>query len=146
MVTGLTFEKTFRSVDKIDTPQLEEKTVNFSYDEGDGIFVFLDENNEELRIEEKLLGNAKYFLDDDMECNVLLHNNKPIEITLNTIFVEKTIAETEPGARGDTATNVTKPAKLDNGYEIAVPLFVNKGDVVRIDTRTGAYSDRVRKG
>jgi len=60
-------------------------------------------------------------------------------------FVEKTITETEPGARGDTATNVTKPAKIENGYELAVPLFVNVGDVIRIDTRTGLYADRVKK-
>ena len=61
-------------------------------------------------------------------------------------FVEKKITETEPGARGDTATNVTKPAKIENGYEIAVPLFVNEGDIIRIDTRTGEYADRVSKG
>ena len=60
--------------------------------------------------------------------------------------MEKEIAETEPGARGDTATNVTKPAKIDNGYEINVPIFINEGDIVRIDTRTGEYSDRVAKG
>jgi elongation factor P len=60
--------------------------------------------------------------------------------------VEKVTTETEPGARGDTATNVTKPARIENGYEISVPLFVNAGDLVRIDTRTGEYSDRVKKG
>ena len=79
-----------------------------------------------------------------MPCSVLFHNDKAIEITLPN-FVEKAIAETEPGMKGDTATNTLKPAKIDNGYEIHVPLFINEGDIVRIDTRTGEYADRVSK-
>ena len=146
MISGGTTDKSFRSGDKIDTPDLVERTLNYSYDEGDGVYVFIDPNSsEDFRIEESILGRNKYFLEDDMECTVLFFNNRPIEITL-PYFVEKVIAETEPGVRGDTATNVTKPAKIENGYEISVPLFVNAGDVVRIDTRTGDYSDRVRKG
>ena len=146
MISGGTTDKSFRSGDKIDTPDLVERTLNYSYDEGDGVYIFIDPNSsEDFRIEESILGRNKYFLEDDMECTVLFFNNRPIEITL-PYFVEKVIAETEPGVRGDTATNVTKPAKIENGYEISVPLFVNAGDVVRIDTRTGDYSDRVRKG
>ena len=146
MISGGTTDKSFRSGDKIDTPDLVERTLNYSYDEGDGVYVFIDPNSsEDFRIEESILGRNKYFLEDDMECTVLFFNNRPIEITL-PYFVEKVVAETEPGVRGDTATNVTKPAKIENGYEISVPLFVNAGDVVRIDTRTGDYSDRVRKG
>jgi elongation factor P len=82
---------------------------------------------------------------EDMECKILYHNDRPIEVTLPN-FIERTILETEPGARGDTATNVTKPAKIEGDYEIAVPLFVNEGDTVRVDTRTGKYADRVSKG
>lgn len=145
MITGGTFEKTFRSVDKIDKPALEEKDLIFSYDEGDGFYIFSDpRTHDEIRIEEKILGQSKYFLEDNMECHVLFYNEKAIEITL-PFFVEKKIDETEPGARGDTATNVLKPARIDNGYEIQVPLFVNVGDTVRIDTRTGTYADRVSK-
>ena len=146
MISGGTTDKAFRSGDKIDTPDLVERTLNFSYDEGDGVYVFIDpSSSEDFRIDESILGRNKYFLDDDMECTVLFFNNRPIEITL-PYFVEKVVAETEPGVRGDTATNVSKPAKIENGYEISVPLFVNAGDVIRIDTRTGDYSDRVRKG
>ena len=146
MVNGSTTDKSFRSGDKIGTPDLQEKTLNFSYDEGDGVYIFIDPNtSEDFRIEEKVLGRSKYFLEDDMECQVLFYNNKPIEITL-PYFVEKVIAEAEPGVRGDTATNVTKPAKIENGYEIAIPLFVNVGDTVRSDTRTGEYAERVKKG
>jgi len=77
-----------------------------------------------------------------MECSVLFHNNRPLEINLPN-FIEKEVVETEPGVRGDTATNVLKPAKVDNGYEVQVPIFVNIGDVVRIDTRDGKYVERV---
>jgi elongation factor P len=80
-----------------------------------------------------------------MQVEILFHNDRPLDLTLPN-FVEKEIIETEPGARGDTATNVTKPAKLDNGYEINVPIFINEGDIVRIDTRTGQYADRASKG
>jgi elongation factor P len=145
MISGGTVDKTFRSVDKIGKPQLEEKELLFSYDEGDGVYIFIDPaTNEDVRIDEELLGDSKYFLDDNMECTVLFFRDKAIEITL-PYFVEKKITETEPGARGDTATNVMKPAKIDNGYQLQVPLFVNEGDTIRIDTRTGTYADRVSK-
>ncbi len=144
MLTGSTMEKTFRSADRIDQPSLQERELTYSYDDGTA-FIFIDsESYEELRVQPEIIGDNKYFLDDNMACTVLFHRDKPIEVTL-PYFVDKVIVETEPGARGDTATNVTKPAKIDNGYEIRVPLFVNQGDTVRIDTRTGQYSERVKK-
>jgi elongation factor P len=144
MLSGGTMDRTFRSVDKIDKPDLRDKEMIFSYHEGDA-YVFMDaETYEEVRLTDEQLGNQVYFLDDDMECQMLFFRDRPIEVTL-PFFVEKVIAETEPGARGDTATNVMKPAKIDNGYEIHVPLFVNEGDTVKIDTRTGDYSERVSK-
>ena len=82
---------------------------------------------------------------NDGERIIMMVNGEPIEVTLPT-FIEKEIVETEPAVRGDTATNVTKPAKIDNGYEIQVPLFINEGDLVKIDTRTGEYAERVSKG
>jgi elongation factor P len=91
------------------------------------------------------MGDKRFFLVDDIKVDVLFHNGRAVDITL-PFFVEKQIAETEPGVRGDTATNVTKPAKIDSGHEIRVPLFINIGDWVRIDTRTGQYEDRVSKG
>jgi elongation factor P len=144
MLSGGTMDRTFRSVDKIDKPDLRDKEMIFSYLEGDS-YVFMDaETYEEVRLTAEQLGNQIYFLDDNMECQMLFFRDRPIEVTL-PFFVEKVIAETEPGARGDTATNVMKPAKIDNGYEIHVPLFVNEGDTVKIDTRTGDYSERVSK-
>jgi elongation factor P len=144
MLNGSTMDRTFRSVDKIDKPNLMEKSLIYSYEDGMS-YVFMDsETYEEVRIDIDTIGNQKYFLDDNMECNVLFYRDRPVEVTL-PIFVEKRIESTEPGARGDTATNVMKPAVLENGYEVQVPLFVNSDDIIRIDTRTGEYSERVKK-
>ena len=144
MINGAGMEKTYRPTDKIEKPDLEEREMYYSYAEGD-MYVFSDaETYEEMRIHGEMLGDQVYFLIEDSLCNFVLYNGEPIEITLPT-FIEKEIVETEPGVRGDTATNVTKPAKIDNGYEIQVPLFINQGDIVKIDTRTGAYAERVSK-
>jgi len=138
-----TIERTFREVDHIDTPDIMDRELAFSYAEGEH-FVFSDpETYEEVTISGEVLGINKYLLTDNMHVNVVFFNGKAIEVSL-PIFVEKEIVETEPGFKGDTATNTYKPAKIDSGYEIQVPLFINQGDVVRIDTRTGKYSDRVR--
>ena len=142
MITGSSLDKTFRAADKIDQPNLEEHEMIYSYADGDH-YVFMNQSTyEEVRIGEDVLGDKRFFLKEDIEVNVLFHNDRPIDVTL-PYFVEHRIASTEPGVRGDTATNVMKPAKLANGYEIQVPLFVNEGDIVRIDTRTGAYTGRV---
>jgi len=143
MVTGGVITKTYRSADRIDQPHLEEKKLTYSYPEA-GHYVFMNEDYEQVSLSEETLGRNRYFLVENMEVKVLFHNSNPIEVILPT-WVEKEIIETEPGARGNTATNVLKPAKLAGGYVVQVPLFVNIGDVVRIDTRTGEYEDRVRK-
>ncbi len=145
MLTGATLDKTFRSADKIGQPDLEERDMIYSYSDGDN-FVFMDaQTYEQVEVPSEILGERRFFLDENIEVKVLFHNGHPIDVTL-PYFVEKVIARTEPGARGDTATNVLKSAQLENGYEIQVPLFINEGDVVRIDTRTGKYADRVSKG
>lgn len=144
ILTGSTLERTWRPNDKVDKPDLEEREVVYSFVEPD-YFVFSDNTTfEEVRVAKKVLGDNQYFLIDNAECRILFFNGQPVEVTL-PIFVEKLIVETEPAVRGDTATNVTKPAKLDNGWEIQVPLFINQGDMVRIDTRSGQYADRVSK-
>ena len=142
MITGAGMEKTYRPTDKIDQPDIEEREMYYSYNNGDS-YVFSDpETYEEMNVSAEKLGDQAYFLIEESLCNFVLFNGEPIEITLPT-FIEKEIVETEPGARGDTATNVMKPAKIDNGFEIQVPLFINQGDVIKIDTRTGAYAERV---
>ncbi len=142
MVDGSTQMKQYRSNDKVDKPQLEEKKLVYSYKEGDN-YVFMDENFEQVLLSEKVLGHQRYFLKEEIEVEVLFHNGNAIGIEL-PIFVERRIVHTEPGARGNTATNVLKPATVEGGYVIQVPLFVNQDEVIRIDTRTGEYSERVR--
>ncbi|RKX31607.1 MAG: elongation factor P [Verrucomicrobia bacterium] len=145
LLTGATLDKTFRAADKIGKPDLEERDMIYSYPDGDQ-YVFMDATTyDTVPVSGDMLGIRKYFLEEDMEVKILFHNGRPIDITL-PFFVEKKVARTEPGVRGDTATNVTKPAQLENGYELQVPLFINEGDVIRIDTRTGKYVDRVSKG
>ncbi len=144
IITGSTMDRTYRPTDRIDKPNLEEKELLFSYSEGD-MLVFSDNDTyEEIRIHKEKLGKNINFLIENAECKVLFYNGQPMEVTL-PIFIEKKIVETEPGARGDTATNTLKSAKIDNGYEIQVPLFVNQGDIVKIDTRIGQYVERVSK-
>jgi len=145
LLTGGTTDKTYRSVDRIGKPNLAERDLAYSYKDGDQ-YVFIDNDTyDQINIAEEVLGVQKYFLLEDMKVSILFFNDAPIEVTLPN-FVEKVIIETEPGARGDTATNVMKPAQVEGPYEIAVPLFVKEGDTVRIDTRTGKYADRVNKG
>ena len=143
LVNGSTLTRCYRDNASFEEPKLEEKHLRFSYAEGDGL-VFVDENYEQMTIAAGVLGESRAFLTEDMPVSILFHNDKPIEVTLPT-FVEKEIIHTEPGARGNTATNVLKPAQIPGGHEIRVPLFVNQGDIVRIDTRTGEYVDRVTK-
>jgi elongation factor P len=143
MLTGVSTTKTYRSNDVIDKPDLSEKSMTYSYADGDH-FVFLDSDYEQILIGAEVLGDARFFLVEDIKVDVLFFNSQPVAVTLPT-FVEKRVVYTEPGARGNTATNVLKPAKLDGGFEVQVPLFVNEGDVVRIDTRTYEYADRVAK-
>lgn len=145
LITGSTQDRTFREVEKIGKPNLVDRELIFSYMHGED-FVFSDPDTyEEVTLNAEAIGENKWFITEDMHVSILFFNGKPIEVSL-PFFIEKEITDTEPGVRGDTATNVTKPAKIDNGYEILVPLFINVGDVVRIDTRTGKYADRVSTG
>lgn len=142
MINGQTQVKQYRSNDKIDKPELSEKSLIYSYKDG-AMYVFMDENYEQITLDEDTIGDAAHFLKEDIEVDVLFHNGKAIGIDLPN-FVERKVIETEPGARGNTATNVQKPATVDGGYELQVPIFINEGDLIKIDTRTGEYSERVR--
>jgi len=142
LLTGSAMTKSYRSNESFGEPNVEEKHLRFSYKEGED-FIFVDENYEQITISTEILGDSKYFLSEDMPVESLFFNGQPIEITL-PFFVEKKVIQTDPGNRGNTATNVMKPAKIEGDYEIPVPLFVKEGDVIRIDTRTSEYVDRVK--
>ncbi len=144
LITGNVLERTYRSGDKADVPELEEKDMQFLYREGDK-FNFMDTANyDQFHINEENLGDAKNYMKEGIVAKVLFYKGKTIGVEIQN-FVELLVTNTEPGIKGDTAQNATKPAVLETGYTIQVPLFVEEGDTVRIDTRTGDYMDRVSK-
>jgi elongation factor P len=144
MMTGAVYERTFKSGEKLEKADLEEREMQYLYPE-DGFYVFMDTKTyDQLRLTADQLGDNKYYLTDGLMCQILLFNEKPIGVTPPT-FVEFEITETEPGFKGDTSGGTQKPAKIVTGLEIHVPLFINQGELVRIDTRTGDYVERVKK-
>lgn len=144
MMTGSTLERTFKTGEKLEPADIAERTMQFLYKEGDG-FVFMDTSNyEQLTLSLEQLGDSALYLIDGLMVDVLLFNDKPIGVTPPN-FVELTVVETEPGFKGDTSSNATKPAKFETGLEVNVPLFIEQGEILRIDTRTGSYSERVKK-
>jgi elongation factor P len=143
LITGNVNERTFKSGDKVDTPDLEEKQMQYLYCEVDR-YCFMDNSSfEQLFIDKENLAGQEAFLQENVQVTVLLHNGKPLTVDLPN-FVELTIANTEPGFKGDTAAGSTKPATLETGATIQVPLFLKAGDKIRIDTRTGLYVERAK--
>ena len=141
METGQVLEKTFRSGEKVDRPDLVEREMQYLYQDAEG-YCFMDNKNyEQSFIDQEHLSDSRDFLKENIDVKMLFFNNKPIGIEL-PIFVELKIAQTDPGVRGDTATGATKPATLETGLVIQVPLFINEGETVKIDTRTGEYVER----
>jgi len=138
---GVVVEKTFRSGEKLGKPDLQEKKMQFLYS-AEGQFHFMEEETyEQTFLTEEQLGDSKSFLKENTTINVLFHNNNPISTELPT-FVTLAISTTEPGEKGDTVSGGTKAATLETGAVIQVPLFLNVGDEVRVDTRTGGYVER----
>lgn len=144
MLTGNAFERTFRSNDKFEKADLTERTMQFLYSQGDE-FVFMDiKNYEQIHINRENLEDKIPFLTDNMEVQVLLFGERPIDITMPN-FVVLAVTEAMPWAKGDTSGNDTKPVTLETGYVLQVPPFINEGDKLQIDTRTGQYITRVNK-
>ena len=144
MVTGAQFDRTFRSGEKFKQPDLEEQEMEYLYAEGDQ-FCFMNMTTyvQEFITEEQL-GEAKDFLKENTVCNILLFEGRPIGISL-PIFINLKVEETEPWVKGDTASGDSKPATLETGYVLQVPPFIDKGELLKIDTRTGAYVERVKE-
>jgi elongation factor P len=142
--TGNILEHTFRSGEKIDTPQLEQKEMQYLYVQ-DELYYFMDtETYEQIPLTAEQLGNAKQFIKENMIVVILYYNKSPLTVDI-PIFVELAIAETAPaGFKGDTASGGNKPATLETGAVIKVPYHINEGDTIKIDTRTGEYIERVK--
>lgn len=143
MVTGSQFDKTYRSGDKFNEANLEEQEMEYLYYDGEH-YCFMNTNTyEQEMLSEEMVEEGKPFLKENTVCNVLMFSGKAIGITLPN-FVELEITEAEPFAKGDTATGSTKPVTLETGHVIQVPPFIEQGEKVRIDTRTGEYVERVK--
>jgi len=139
--TGAVLEHTFRSGDKVEKPDLDEREMQFMYREGDA-FHFMDTASyEQIYLDTDHMGDAANYMIENLPVKILFYRGEPIGIDL-PIFIVLTIAETEPGIRGDTVSGATKPAKLESGALVQVPLFLNEGDRIKVDTRTGTYIER----
>ena len=144
MVTGNQFDRTFRSNDKFEKASLEERTMQYLYSQGDE-FHFMDTKNyEQIIISREQMGDGVNFLIDNMEVQILLFNNNPIGVTLPN-FVNLTVTKADPWAKGDTSGSDSKPVTVETGYVLQVPPFIEEGDRIQIDTRTGAYMTRVKE-
>ena len=141
---GNVIDRTFRSGEKVDTPELEEKTMQYLY-AADKDRAFMDTSSyEQLTMSEKQLGDSINYLKENMEIKVLYFKGQPINIDI-PMFVELKIARTDPGVRGDTASGGSKPATLETGAVVKVPFYLNEGDIIKVDTRTGTFIERVKQ-
>ncbi|NLZ44270.1 MAG: elongation factor P [Clostridia bacterium] len=142
--TGYVMEKTFNAGEKVSLARIETRSMQYLY-KSDTDYVFMDmENYEQLSLDEGLLADGIKYLKENMEVLVQLYEGKPIGVMLpNTVELE--VVETAPGFKGDTAAGGSKPAKLETGAVVNVPFFINEGDIIQVDTRTGEYLKRSNK-
>jgi len=143
VLTGAVLEKTFRAGEKVTDVRLERRPVNYSYSDGH-LYYFMDQNTYEMiPLSDEVIGEDQLrYLKENMECEGLVHEGTVLSVEL-PFFVELEVTETDPGIRGDTAQGGTKPAKLETRAVIQVPLFVEIGDIVRVDRREDKYLTRV---
>ena len=142
VITGSVVEKSYNPTAKFPTAYVERKDMEYTYNDGD-LYHFMDQETfDMIPIGKDQVGDSLKFVKENMVCKILSYKGKVFGVEPPN-FVELEITDTDPGFRGDTATNVTKPATLETGAEIRVPLFVEIGDIIRIDTRTGEYMERV---
>ena len=144
MVTGNQFDRTFRSNDKFEKASLEERIMQYLYSQGDE-FHFMDTKNyEQIVVSREQMGDDVNFLIDNMEVQVLMFNNRSIGVTLPN-FVNLVVTKADPWAKGDTSGSDSKPVTVETGYVLQVPPFIEEGDKIQIDTRTGYYMTRVKE-
>ena len=141
VITGSVIERTFNPSEKFPTAFVERKEMSYSYNDG-GLYYFMDpESYELIPINESDLSDNFKFVKEDMGCRILSYKGNVFGVEPPN-FVELMVAKTDPGFKGDTATNTTKPATLETGAEVKVPLFIDEGEMIQIDTRTGEYMGR----
>jgi len=141
LLSNMGTESVFKADDKMDQVILDQKECTYSYF-ADPMYVFMDSEFNQYEVESENMGDAMNYLEDGMAGEVVVYDGKAISVELPT-SVEREITWTEPAVKGDTSGKVLKPAKIATGFEVPVPLFVNQGDKIEIDTRTGEYRKRV---
>jgi elongation factor P len=141
VITGAVVEKTFRPSEKMPKAHIERKEMQYLYNDGE-LFYFMDQDTyEQIPLNKEQLGDALKYVKENMMVKILSYKDNVFGVEPPN-FVELEITETEPGIKGDTATGATKPAILETGATIYVPLFINQGDIIRVDTRNGEYMER----
>jgi elongation factor P len=143
LLTGRVLDQTFRSGEKVKRPDLMEREMQYLYREGGDFHMMDNETYEQIMLTEDQVGEASLYLTENMLVKVLFFNQQPVGVEV-PLFVELEVAQTDPGVKGDTAAGGTKPATLESGVTIQVPLFISEGDRVKVDTRTGGYIERVK--
>lgn len=148
LLSGRTLEPTFKSGDKVGKPDVEERPMQYLYKDDSG-YVFMDTKTfDQVNLNEDALGTGKEvddavnFLKENIDTHVMFYNGRPIGVTLPNA-VDLKVVKCDPGVRGDTVSGAMKPATLESGYTLSVPLFINEGDILKIDTRSGDYLTRV---
>jgi elongation factor P len=142
--SGRVIENTFRSGESIDVVRLDEKDMQFLYQEGDH-FIFMDnETYEQIPIPESIVGENRKYLKEGENCHVSFNGNQAVSFSVPNFIILR-VAETDPGVKGDTVSGGSKPAKLETGAVVNVPFFINVGDLIRVDTRSNEYLERVKE-
>jgi elongation factor P len=144
MATGNQFDRTFRASEKFKEPDLEEQEMEYLYSDGERYCFMNTATYEQEFLTEDQISDAKNFLKENTVCNILLFEGNPIGISL-PIFMHLKVEKTDPWVKGDTASGDSKPATLETGYVLQVPPFIEEGEFLKIDTRTGAYVERVKE-
>jgi elongation factor P len=145
LISGRVLQPTMKSGDKVGRPDIEEFEMQYLYVEGDDYYFMDNKTFEQTFVSSKVLGEAKNFLKANVNANILFFNGKALAVSLPN-SVDLAVKKCDPGARGDTVSGALKPAILETGYQVMVPLFINEGDVLKIDTRDGKYLTRVATG
>lgn len=140
--TGRVLDRTFRAGERLDEADVEERTMTYVYQDGEN-YVFMDtQTYDQTPFTPEQVGDARKFLKENLEVHVVLWRGRPIGVELPS-FIEAAVTRCDPGVKGDTASGATKPATIETGAVLQVPLFIKEGDVLRVDTRTGEYVERV---
>lgn len=142
ILNGKTVDKTFRTGEKFEEPDIEERTMQFLYNDGENCIFMDSQTFDQIPITDEVIGDSAKFLLENAEVDVLFWKGAPVNIELPS-FVEIVVAKSDPGVKGDTSSGVTKPATLETGAVLNVPLFIKEGEKIRVDTRTGEYCERV---